>query len=71
MHVAGHRGCPADDSAKKETLSRLVIQAKDQWQLAQEYFEFVKDPDLVDIAINHLEAAEKQYNYLLKQLREN
>lgn len=53
-----------------QILYKLVNQARDQWQLAREYFEFVKDPELVDLAINNLEAAERRYNYLLKQLRE-
>lgn len=55
----------------KQILHRLVSQAREQWQLAREYFEFVKDPDLVDLAINNLEVAEKRYNYLLKQLRQS
>jgi len=48
----------------------LAKQAKVQLQLAQAYFENVSDPELVDYAINNLEAAEKRYNYLLKQIRE-
>jgi protein subunit release factor A len=61
-----------DQTEHKEiqVLYKLVNQARDQWQLAREYFEFVKDPELVDLAINNLEAAERRYNYLLKQLRE-
>ncbi|MDD2282457.1 MAG: DUF2508 family protein [Eubacteriales bacterium] len=61
-----------DQTEQKEiqVLYKLVNQARDQWQLAREYFEFVKDPELVDLAINNLEAAERRYNYLLKQLRE-
>ncbi|MDD4657525.1 MAG: DUF2508 family protein [Eubacteriales bacterium] len=55
---------------ERQILYKLVNQARDQWQLAREYFEFVKDPELVDLAINNLEAAERRYNYLLKQLRE-
>lgn len=53
----------------RENLRVLVDEAKCQWQLAQEYFEFVKDPELVDVAINNLAAAEQRYNYLVKQLR--
>lgn len=54
----------------KVNLGELVEQARVQWQLAKEYFEFVKEPELVDLAINHLETAERHYNYLLKQMRE-
>lgn len=52
------------------SLNEMTEQAKKQWQLAQAYFENVKDPELVDLAINNLEAAEKRYNYLLRQIRE-
>jgi len=51
-------------------INQLVDQAKEQWQHAMAYFENVSDPELVDYAINSLEAAEKRYNYLLKRLRE-
>ena len=57
------------DSAIQPSLVELVGQAKEQWQQAMTYFENVSDPELVDYAINNLEAAEKRYNYLLKQLR--
>ena len=50
-------------------LSQLVEQAKEQWHQARAYFQYVKEPELVDYAINNLEAAEKRYDYLLKQLR--
>jgi len=55
---------------KPPTLTELVDQSKEQWHQARAYFENVNDPELVDYAINNLEAAEKRYNYLLKQLRE-
>lgn len=55
---------------RDQVLHQLLKQAREQWHLAREYFEFVKDPELVDLAINNLEAAERRYNYLLKQIRE-
>lgn len=61
---------PTFHNCSPPSLEDMVEQAKRQWQLAQAYFENVKDPELVDLAINNLEAAEKQYNYLLKQMRE-
>lgn len=51
-------------------LQQIVEDAKESWQQARAYFENVSDPELVDYAIKNLEAAEKRYNYLLKQLRE-
>ena len=62
-------GPDASLSEAKQSLYSMVDQAREQWQLAQEYFEFVREPDLVDLAINNLEVAEKRYNYFLKQLR--
>jgi len=55
---------------RDQVLHKSLKQARDQWHLAREYFEFVKDPELVDLAINNLEAAERRFNYLLKQIRE-
>lgn len=51
-------------------LRALTEQAKEQWHQAMDYFENVKDPELVDYAIKNLDAAEKRYDYLLKQMRE-
>lgn len=53
------------------SLRELAEGAKEEWQQAQAYFEHVKDQDLVDYAIIKLEAAEKRYDYLLRQLREH
>lgn len=53
---------------KAPTLQALVDEAQQQWQQAQSYFDFVKEPELVDMAIDNLAAAEKRYAYLLKQL---
>lgn len=50
------------------TLQELIEDARAQWQLAKGYFDFVKDPELVDLAIDNLAVAEKRYTYLLKQL---
>lgn len=44
-----------------------------EWQTAQAQFQVVdgvRDPDLVDHAIYHLEAAERRYVYLLRQLQQ-
>lgn len=44
-----------------------VIKAKNEWLAAQNYFDNVSDPDLVDYAIYEMEAARKKYMYLLKR----
>lgn len=58
------------DNAWPPSLEAMVEQARVQWQQALAHFETVNEPDLVDLAINNLETAEKRYNYLLRQLRE-
>lgn len=55
-------------SSQKEFLS-LVQEARDEWVQAQNYFENVSEPDLVDYAIYRAEAAKRRYMYLLKQAR--
>ncbi|HHV07783.1 MAG TPA: DUF2508 family protein [Firmicutes bacterium] len=46
-----------------------VKEARDDWQLAQTYFAWVSDPDLVDFAIFWERAARLRYVYLLQCLR--
>lgn len=46
-----------------------VEKAHSEWMAAQNYFENVADPDLVDYAIYELEAARRKYMYMLKQVR--
>lgn len=53
-----------------KAMEDLVTEARDEWQAATEYFHEVSDPELVDYAIRNLDAAEKRYNYLLRQVRE-
>ena len=48
----------------------MVYEAWADWQAAMNYFETVKDPELVDFAIYDLEAAKKKYLYLLGLLRQ-
>ena len=48
---------------------QLIQEARDEWYQAQNYFENVSEPDLVDYAIYKAEAAKKRYMYLLKLAR--
>lgn len=50
-------------------LMELLIETRNEWLQAQNYFENVSEPDLVDYAIYRLEAAKKKYMYLLKRAR--
>ena len=48
-----------------------VKNAHDEWVNAQNLFNNVSDPELVDYAIYNLEAAKKKYMYMLKQAKMN
>ncbi|MDD5017839.1 MAG: DUF2508 family protein [Eubacteriales bacterium] len=47
-----------------------VRQAYADWQAAENYFDNVADPDLIDFAIYDIEAAKKKYAYMLKKAKE-
>jgi len=49
---------------------QAVKEAHREWEEARVYFENVSDPDLVDHAVHLLAAAEKKYNYILNQMRQ-
>lgn len=51
------------------TLLEEIELAKQEWVNAQNYFQNVTDPALVDHAVYLLEAAEVKYQYLLRQAR--
>ncbi|MGD9155754.1 MAG: YaaL family protein [Bacillota bacterium] len=44
--------------------------AQQEWGYANQYFNLVSDPDLVDLAIYYMGVTEKKYLYLLKKARE-
>jgi hypothetical protein len=48
-----------------------VRQAYADLKAAENYFDNVDDPDLIDFAIYGLEAAKKKYAYMLKKARED
>jgi hypothetical protein len=54
---------------KEVDLSEIVEAARQDWVMAQRYYNNVSDPDLVDHAVYQIQAAEKKYAYLLKQAR--
>lgn len=51
-------------------LQTQVEAAHREWLAAQQYFQSVSEPDLVDHAIYNLEAAQRKYMYLFRQMRE-
>lgn len=46
-----------------------IYRAKEEWQRANEYFNMVHDPELIDYAIYTLDAARARYEYLLSQAK--
>lgn len=46
-----------------------VEKAHAEWVAAQNYFENVVEPDLVDYAIYKVEASRRKYMYMLKQAK--
>lgn len=46
-----------------------IDKARQDWFVAKKYFDYVTDPDLIDMAIYNIEATEKRYMYLLKMAR--
>lgn len=59
------------DKAEKRVPSLLesVEAARREWVSAKSYFDFVTEPDLIDVAIYNIQAAERKYIYLLKEAR--
>lgn len=47
-----------------------VKQAYADLKAAENYFDNVDDPDLIDFAIYDIEAAKKKYAYMLKKARQ-
>lgn len=50
--------------------AREIRQAHAAWQAAENYFDNVSDPDLIDYAIYDVAAARKKYMYMLKKAKE-
>lgn len=43
--------------------------ALEQWHAAENYFNSINDPDLVEYALYEVEAARRKYEYLMRKLR--
>jgi len=53
----------------KDDIYISIKNAKKEWENAKNIFENVTNPDLIDYAIYNIEATEKKYTYLLKQIK--
>jgi hypothetical protein len=56
---------------RSATLLNELQTAQKEWGYANQYFNLVTDPDLVDLAIYYMGVAEKKYIYLLKKARKS
>ena len=55
--------------AEKRDLMAAIVSARGEFEAARSYFNFVTEPELVEHAILRLAAAERRYNYVLRQAR--
>lgn len=53
----------------EDELQHQVSAAHREWVTAQQYFQSVSEPELVDHAVHSIIAAEQKYTYLLRRLR--
>jgi hypothetical protein len=63
-----------DERDEEEALYEFFLsidKAKQEMYDAQNYFDNVADPELIDHAIYKMEAAKSKYAYLIKQAKEN
>ena len=54
----------------KQKLINEIKRAKLDVDTAESFFQFVSDPELVDVAIYELEAKKSRYRYLIKVAKE-
>jgi len=52
-----------------EDLLKEIDQARMEWDIANQYFNWVDHPDMVEYMIYYIKAAEKKYMYLLNQYK--
>ncbi|WP_416198901.1 MAG: DUF2508 domain-containing protein [Sporanaerobacter sp.] len=57
-------------SCEEEELLDSLRNAFNEWKSKEIYFQFVSEPDLVDLAIYEIEASKIKYTYFLKKARE-
>jgi hypothetical protein len=68
---AGMHGSQPGHTDPVKDLQAQVDAAHREWQAAQQYFQMVSEPELVDHAIFTLEAAQRKYMYLFRQVRQS
>lgn len=59
-----------DKDKEKQKLMKEIKRAQVEVKTAEYFFQFVSDPELVDVAIYDLEAKKSRYRYLIKMAKE-
>lgn len=59
-----------DKDKEKNKIIKEIKRAQIDVQTAEHFFQFVKDPELVDVAIYDLEAKKSRYRYLIRVAKE-
>lgn len=59
-----------DEKTEEDHIVEGLKKAYEEWQMKEEYFENVSDPDLIDHAIYELKASKIKYIYFLKRAKE-
>ena len=54
---------------EREYLCQLLQQAREEWQLANNYLNWVTEPALIDYAIYWSRAAQSRYTHLLGNIK--
>ena len=55
---------------EKDSIIKEIKKARTDVVTAENFFQFVSDPELVDVAIYNLEAKKSRYRYLIKIAKE-
>ena len=55
---------------EKDSIIKEIKKARTDVTTAENFFQFVTDPELVDVAIYNLEAKKSRYRYLIKIAKE-
>ena len=59
----------AKEKTEEEKMLESLKKAHREWKDKEEYFQSVKEPELIDHAIYELEASKIKYMYLLKKMK--
>jgi hypothetical protein len=58
-----------DAKDERELLMESIEEAKKEWQRIQSNLNYIQDQEVIDYTIYALQAAEKRYVYLLRQMK--